>query len=155
MSLVSCYIEIEKNSNLKYEFDKEKGKLVLDRILPRPYCYPFAYGFIPDTLGNDGDDLDILVITNKKISNDSFINGYLIGGLVMEDEQGMDEKLFVVPEDEYIYLSDIEQMNSSVLNGIVDFFSNYKNKEKGKWSKIHGILSKVKAIELYENCKIN
>jgi inorganic pyrophosphatase len=155
MSSVSCYIEIEKNSNLKYEFDKEQQKLVLDRVLVAPYYYPFAYGFIPNTLGNDGDDLDILVITDKEVHIDTMIKGYIIGALVMEDEHGMDEKVFIVPEDEYINLTDVEQMDSRVIHKIVSFFSNYKNKDKDKWSKVHGIMSKVDAIKLYEKCRIN
>ncbi len=155
MSLVSTYIEIEKNSNLKYEFDKEQQKLVLDRVLASPYYYPFAYGFIPNTLGNDGDDLDILVITDKEVHIDTMIKGYIIGGLVMEDEHGMDEKVFIVPEDEYINLTDVEQMDSTEIHKIVSFFTNYKNKDKGKWSKVHGIMSKVDAIKLYEKCRLN
>ncbi len=155
MSLVSTYIEIEKNSNLKYEFDKEQQKLVLDRVLASPYYYPFAYGFIPNTLGNDGDDLDILVITDKQVNIDTMIKGYIIGGLVMEDEHGMDEKVFIVPEDEYINLTDVEQMDSTEIHKIVSFFTNYKNKDKGKWSKVHGIMSKVDAIKLYEKCRLN
>ena len=154
MEAVSCYIEIEKNSNLKYEFDKEQQKLVLDRVLASPYYYPFAYGFIPNTLGNDGDDLDILVITDKQIQIDTTIKGYIIGALVMEDEHGMDEKVFIVPEDEYRNLSDVEQIDSRVIHKIVSFFSNYKNKDKGKWSKVHGIMSKSDAIKLYEKCKL-
>ena len=154
MASVSCYIEIEKNSNLKYEFDKDTQKLVLDRILAAPYYYPFAYGFIPNTLGNDGDDLDILVITDKKVNIDTTLNGYIIGALVMEDEHGMDEKVFIVPEDEYPHLSYVEQMDSREVHKIVSFFTNYKNKDKGKWSKVHGIMSKVDAIKLYEKCKL-
>ena len=154
MASISCYIEIEKNSNLKYEFDKEKQQLVLDRVLASPYYYPFAYGFIPNTLGNDGDDLDILVITDKQIQIDTTIKGYIIGALVMEDEHGMDEKVFVVPEDEYVNLSNVEKMDSRIIHKIVSFFSNYKNKDKDKWSKVHGIMSKVDAIKLYENCRL-
>ena len=154
MELVKCYIEIKKGSNMKYEFDKDKNKLVLDRVLAEPYYYPFAYGFIPNTLGNDGDDLDILVITDKDIENDTTVEGYIIGALVMEDEHGMDEKLFIVPVDEYLNLSDVEQMDSRDIHKIVKFFTNYKNKDVGKWSKVHGIMSKIDSIKLYENCKL-
>ena len=154
MESVSCYIEIEKNSNLEYECDKDQQKLVLDRVLAAPYYYPFAYGFIPNTLGNDGDDLDILVITDKQVNIDTTLKGYIIGALVMEDEHGMDEKVFIVPEDEYPHLSDVEQMDSREVHKIVSFFTNYKNKDKGKWSKVHGIMSKVDTIKLYEKCKL-
>jgi inorganic pyrophosphatase len=154
MSVVDCYIEIKKNSNMKYEFDKEQKKLVLDRILTHPYQYPFAYGFIPDTLGNDGDDLDIVVITDKELQNGETVKGYIIGGLMMEDEHGMDEKLFIVLEDEYSYLSDIKEMNSIDTYNLVQFFSNYKNQDKDKWSKVHGLMTKEEANNLYETCRL-
>ena len=154
MNLVSCYIEIQKNSNNKYEFDKTLNKLVLDRVLASPYSYPFAYGFIRNTLGNDGDEIDILIITNKELEIDNYVNGYIIGGLSMEDEKGMDEKLFIVLPDEYSELSNISFMNKKDLENIHDFFSNYKSKDENKWSKVHRFLSKSESIELYNKCKI-
>ena len=64
---VRVYIEIEKHTNIKYEYDKTRQELVVDRILEYPYFYPYAYGFIPDTLADDDDDLDILLITDDSI----------------------------------------------------------------------------------------
>jgi inorganic pyrophosphatase len=69
---IKVYIEIEKDTNIKYEFDKKLKELIVDRILPEPFKYPYAYGFIPNTLAMDGDDLDILVITDKHLINDCF-----------------------------------------------------------------------------------
>ena len=136
MEKLRVYLEIKKDSNIKYEFDKTKNELVVDRILPEPYYYPFAYGFIPNTLADDNDELDILLITEKEYNIDSYVEGYIIGGLGMEDEKGMDEKLFIVPCDEYDKLSDISQMNNETLNEIEWFFSNYKTKCDHKWSKV-------------------
>ena len=70
MEKIKVYIEIEKFSNIKYEFNKELNKLCVDRILPYPYFYPYAYGFIPNTKALDGDELDICVLTNIPYKND-------------------------------------------------------------------------------------
>jgi inorganic pyrophosphatase len=70
MEKIKVYIEIEKFSNIKYEFNKELNKLCVDRILPYPYFYPYAYGFIPNTKALDGDELDICVLTDIAYKND-------------------------------------------------------------------------------------
>ena len=155
MEKLRVYLEIKKDSNIKYEFDKTKNELVVDRILPDPYYYPFAYGFIPNTLADDNDELDILLITEKEYNIDSYVEGYIIGGLEMEDEKGMDEKIFIVPCDEYEKLSDISQMNNATLNEIEWFFSNYKTKCDGKWSKVYGFISREKAFCIYQQCTKN
>lgn len=152
--MIKVYLEIEKNSNIKYEFDKSLNKLVVDRILPEPYYYPHAYGFIPNTLGSDGDDLDILLITDKIYKIDTYLDCYIIGGLKMEDDKGMDEKLFVVPIDECSKYQDISNISTDELNKISEFFSNYKSKSPNKWSKVHGFMKKVESIELYNKCKL-
>jgi len=153
MEKIRVYLEIKKDSNIKYEFDKVTNELAVDRILPDPYYYPFAYGFIPNTLADDNDELDILLITNKEYNIDSYVEGYIIGGLEMEDEKGMDEKIFIVPCDEYEKLSDITQMNKENLDKIEWFFSNYKTKCENKWSKVYGFISCEKAYNIYQKCK--
>ena len=75
---IRVYIEIEKNSNIKYEYDKDKKELIIDRYLKEPFVYPYAYGFIPGTLADDKDELDVLIITNKKIKNDKNIGSILM-----------------------------------------------------------------------------
>ena len=151
--MIKVYLEIEKNSNIKYEFDKSLNKLVVDRILPEPYYYPYAYGFIPNTLGSDGDDLDILLITDKIYKIDTYLDCYIIGVLKMEDEKGMDEKLLVVPVHEYDVFNELDKqniINNDKLSYIHWFFSNYKNKTKDKWSKVYNFMEKEEAIKLYE-----
>ena len=130
---VKTYIEIEKHSNLKYEYDKTLNQLILDRILPYPYFYPYAYGFIPNTLAKDNDELDVLIISNYKIEKDQFYEAYIIGVLLMEDEQGVDEKILCVVDEEYDGIKDIEDLDDNVLENIHWFFSNYKKKSPGKW----------------------
>lgn len=147
---VNVYIEIEKDSNIKYEFDKQKNFLIIDRILPHPYKYPYPYGFIPDTLAMDGDDLDILIITDKCIKNNTYHDVYIIGVLVMEDEKGMDEKLICVLENDFTNIKNITDLDNSVLEKIKDFFSNYKSKTPGKWSRVLGYNDSIFAINLYK-----
>jgi len=145
----NIYIEIEKHSNMKYEFNKEINKLELDRILPYPYFYPYAYGFFKNTIGNDGDELDALLITNDKYNIDENVKCKIIGGLIMEDEKGMDEKIFVVPINDTMYYNLTELEKNEIHNNIIWFFSNYKSKEKEKWSKVHRLMNETEAINLY------
>ena len=151
----TIYIEIEKHSNMKYEYDKSANSLLLDRILPYPYFYPYAYGYFENTIGNDGDELDILLITNKHYSKDIFIQCKIVGGLIMEDEKGMDEKIFVIPIDDDMYNNLNEEEKNEIYNNIIWFFSNYKNKDNNKWSKVHRLMNIDESIQLYNDCKIN
>ena len=155
--IIDVYIEIEKHSNIKYEFDKTVDQLLLDRILPYPYFYPYAYGFIPNTLAEDGDELDALIITDRtNLSIDTYYKAYVVGVLLMEDEKGMDEKILVVPVHEYDTYNKIEIdniINSEKLENIFWFFSNYKNKTKDKWSKVYDYIEKENAVNLYKECK--
>ncbi len=152
MEKIKVYIEIEKFSNIKYEFNKELNKLCVDRILPYPYFYPYAYGFIPNTKALDGDELDICVITDIAYKNDVLLEAYILGGLVMEDEKGMDEKLLVVPVHEYDEMNELDKLNvinNDKLSNIHWFFSNYKSKTKDKWSKVYNFIEKEEAVKLY------
>ena len=153
-TLVKVYIEIEKYSNIKYEYDKEKQELVLDRILPYPYSYPYSYGFITHTLAMDGDELDALIITERKIENDAFYDVYIIGVLIMEDEKGIDEKILCVFEEDYLRINDIDDLDKNVLGDIEWFFRYYKSKCDDKWSKIIGYEDKKYAIELYNKLTV-
>jgi inorganic pyrophosphatase len=148
---VNVYIEIEKGSNIKYEYDKDKKELVIDRILDAPFVYPYSYGFIPNTLAKDNDELDVLIITDKPISNNSFYDVYIIGALVMEDEKGMDEKIITVLEEDYETIKDIDDLDEKKKDNIFTFFSEYKKKSIGKWSKVIGYINKDLSIQLYKN----
>lgn len=147
---VRAYIEIERFSNVKYEYDKDKNELIIDRLLKKPFTYPYAYGFIPNTLAEDGDDLDILIISDQYIENDKYYDVYLIGGLEMQDEKGMDEKLLAVLEEDYKNINDIDKLSEEIKNNIYNFFSNYKNDDDGKWSKVDKFFNKDKCIKLYK-----
>jgi inorganic pyrophosphatase len=152
LNFVKVFIEIERGSNLKYEFNKETQSLELDRILPESFVYPYAYGFVPNTLANDGDELDVLLISDStEIKSNTYDYGYIVGALIMEDEKGMDEKLLMVPATDYLenQVEDIFDMDQAVRNQLEWFFSNYKTGQTGKWSKVYGIFGKHDAVQLY------
>lgn len=147
---VVVYIEIEKDSNQKYELNKELNRLELDRILPYPYYYPYCYGFIEDTIATDEDELDALIITNEHLTKDQYYLVYIIGVLIMEDEKGLDEKVLCVLEKDYEQFHDISDLPQETLDNIHWFFTNYKSKTPNKWSRVHDYKDKTAAIELYE-----
>jgi inorganic pyrophosphatase len=151
---VEVFIEIEKFSNQKYEVNKDTGELELDRILPYPYFYPYAYGFIPNTLAMDGDDLDALIITDTPLKKNNIYKSRIVGVLVMEDEKGMDEKVLCVLDEDSININDISDFEPDVLDNVKWFFKNYKNKTPEKWSNVIGYENKKYAIRLYETTLI-
>jgi inorganic pyrophosphatase len=146
---VKVYIEIEKGSNVKYEYNKESQQLEVDRILTGSHVYPYAYGFIPHTVAADGDDLDALILCDTALRNDATYEAYIIGALQMEDEQGMDEKVICTFED-----SELGQIHPRVLAEIESFFASYKSETPGKWSRTGGFMGKEEAIALYNRCSV-
>jgi inorganic pyrophosphatase len=146
---ISVYVEIEKYSNVKYEYCKKSEKLVVDRILPYPFFYPHAYGFIPNTLAPDNDELDILIITDKHLKNDDIYIVYIIGVLCMADEKGEDDKILCVLEEDYEKIKDISDLDDKTQDDLIWFFSNYKSLTPGKWSKVTSLEDKETAYEIY------
>lgn len=154
--LINAYIEIEQFSNIKYEYDKFTKELVVDRILPYPYYYPYAYGFIPHTIAEDEDDLDVLIITDKNIEKNKYYNIHIVGVLIMEDEKGLDEKvLSILQDDKTDNINDICDISDEIKENISWFFSNYKSKSPGKWSKVTGFKDRKFALQLYEKYNKN
>jgi inorganic pyrophosphatase len=156
--LVDIIIEIERHSNMKWEYDRINDSLFLDRVLKYPYFYPYAYGFFPNTIGNDGDELDVLLITEKSYSNYNDekrkIKGYIVGGLMMQDEKGQDEKIFAVPEDELDAYNNMPEIDKILMrDNITWFFSNYKIHDEGKWSRVEYIMSQEEAAASYRSAK--
>jgi len=147
--IVEVYVEIEKHTNIKYEFCKSTNALLVDRILPYPYFYPHAYGFIPNTLAKDNDELDILIISDNYLTNDAFYRVKIIGALLMEDEKGEDDKILCVLEEDSEHIKDISDLSEDTLNGLFWFFSNYKSTTPGRWSKVGGFKNKEEAIKIY------
>lgn len=136
-------IEIPANSSpIKYEIDKDMGAVLVDRFMATPMFYPANYGFIPNTLADDGDPLDVLVITPYPVQPGSVIRCRPVGMLNMDDEAGGDEKLVAVPHDKlttiYQDIKDIDDVPELLKAQIQHFFENYKDLEKGKWVKVKG-----------------
>ncbi len=127
---------------VKYEIDKASGALFVDRILHTSMRYPANYGFVPHTLGEDGDPLDALVIDPSSIVPGAVIRVRPVGVLLMDDDKGGDEKLITVPVDTtFPYYSEIKSLADLppiVTQQIEHFFQHYKDLEPGKWAKLKG-----------------
>lgn len=127
---------------VKYELDKESGALFVDRFLATPMHYPLNYGFVPNTLSEDGDPIDVLVLSEYPITYGAVIPCKPVGVLMMEDEKGGDEKILAVPSEkmnsEYSKINEISEIPTILLDKIRHFFEHYKDLEKGKWVKVSG-----------------
>lgn len=132
--IVDAFIEIPTGSQNKYEFDKESGKFKLDRVLFSPFHYPTEYGYIENTLADDGDPLDILVITSFPTFPGCVIETRVIGVLIMTDDKGKDEKLLGVPTEDprFKHVHSLEDIAPHKLEEIAHFFSVYKDLERKK-----------------------
>lgn len=136
-------IEIPANASpIKYEIDKDMDAVMVDRFMATPMFYPANYGFIPNTLADDGDPLDVLVVTPYPVMPGAVIRCRPVGVLNMEDEAGGDAKLVAVPHDklskEYQDVKDVEDLPQLLRKQIQHFFENYKDLEEGKWVKVQG-----------------
>jgi len=127
---------------IKYEVDKSTGAMFVDRFMSTAMHYPCNYGYVPHTLSDDGDPVDVLVITPIPLLTGVVERCRPVGMLKMEDEAGMDAKVLAVPIDKLTNLyRDIESprdLPESVLNQISHFFAHYKDLEAGKWVKVQG-----------------
>ncbi len=131
--VVEVFIEIAKNSHIKYEYDKEKRALICDRILHTPLKYHFNYGFIPNTLSEDGDPIDVVVLMNDALVPGCLIKCRILGFLDTEDSAGNDPKLICCPitkvDPSWRDVSDINDISSHELEQIKYFFQHYKDLE--------------------------
>ncbi len=137
---VNVFIEIPKDGNIKYELDKESGVIFVDRFLHTTMNYPFNYGFIPNTMSEDGDPIDVLVLSEQRVMPGVIIPSKIVGMLEMEDEAGIDTKILAVPTEKidpfFGEINDVSEVSNSIKNKIKHFFENYKTLEPGKWVKI-------------------
>jgi inorganic pyrophosphatase len=136
-------IEIPANHDpIKYEIDKESDALFVDRFVGTAMFYPANYGYVPNTLADDGDPLDVLVVTPYPVQPGSVIRSRVVGKLNMEDEAGIDTKLLAVPHDKltplYKDIKEYSDLPPLLLAQIKHFFENYKALEPGKWVKVTG-----------------
>jgi inorganic pyrophosphatase len=154
--IVEALIEIPAGSQNKYEFDKEKGVLRLDRVLFSPVHYPTDYGYIPETLEQDGDPIDILVMVTNPTVPGCIIDCRVVGVLAMADDKGMDNKLLGVPikDPRFDQIHDLEDVPPHVLREIEHFFKTYKDLE-GKSTEIQGWKGAAQAAEILDQARAN
>ncbi|MCB1826118.1 MAG: inorganic diphosphatase [Candidatus Competibacteraceae bacterium] len=158
-------IEIPAHSDpVKYEVDKESGALFVDRFMNTAMHYPCNYGYIPNTLCEDGDPLDVLVVAPLPVISGCVVRCRPLGVLKMTDEGGGDAKLLAVPIKKECALYDdiesVQQMPKAQLNQIAHFFQHYKDLDTGKWVRLDGWgnleeakAEVLKSVELYKQEK--
>lgn len=140
---INVVIEIPMNADpIKYEIDKETGALNVDRFIATSMYYPCNYGFLPQSLGLDGDPADVLVVTPYPLLSGSVIRCRPVGLLRMTDESGEDSKILAVPINKltqlYAQVMSHEDLSPLLINSIHHFFEHYKDLEPGKWVKVNG-----------------
>jgi inorganic pyrophosphatase len=160
---INVIIEIPAHSDpVKYEVDHETGAMFVDRILLTAMHYPANYGYIPNTLSNDGDPCDVMVTTAFPLIPGSVIRCRPVAVLKMTDESGDDAKVIAVPVDKitkrWSHVKGPEDMPQELMDRIAHFFEHYKDLDEGKWVRVGGwegaeaakqeILS---SIEMYKN----
>ncbi len=138
--ICQAIIEIPRGSQNKYEYDAEQGIVKLDRVLFSPMFYPLDYGFFPETLGGDGDTLDVLVLTSNPLFPGCAVDVRPVGVLFMSDDKGQDEKILAVAKADprFKHITDIGDVNEHLKLEIANFFATYKILEKkaceiGEW----------------------
>ena len=149
---VNVVIEIPKGSGLKYEHDKKTNTLHLDRVLRGGMTYPGNYGYIENTLAQDGDALDVLIISDHKLEPLTHVLVKPIGVLIMKDECGIDEKVIAVLHDSVDprskRITELSDISDSALADIDYFFRNYKKLDTDRWSEVVGYRDSVKTAEI-------
>lgn len=140
---INVIIEIPAEANpIKYEVDKDTGVMTVDRFMPTAMHYPCNYGYVPNTLCDDEDPSDVLVITPFPVITGSVVRCRPIGVLEMSDEEGQDAKLLALPVSKltpmYEHITKPDDFPQVVLDQIGHFFEHYKDLEPGKWVRIEG-----------------
>jgi inorganic pyrophosphatase len=158
-------IEIPSHSDpVKYEVDKDTGAMFVDRFMGTAMHYPCNYGYIPQTLSEDGDPADVLVVTPIPVISGAVISVRPLGMLQMTDEAGKDAKILAVPVDKlssmYRGVNNVYDLPNSLLDSISHFFDHYKDLEAGKWVEIDGWVDVeeakqevISSIKRFENKK--
>lgn len=151
--IIDAFIEIPTGSQNKYEFDKEKNTFILDRVLFSPMHYPTEYGYLEGTLAEDGDPLDVLVLTTFPTFPGCMITCRVIGVLLMTDDKGRDEKLLAVPttDPRFEQIKTLNDVAPHTLKEIEHFFQVYKDLEN-KTTLIEGWEDAEFASKLYDEC---
>ena len=153
--LVNTVVEISEGSTLKIEWDRERAVMMLDRVEPAIFAKPCNYGFIPQTLDDDGDELDTLIICDEPLPNNIWLEAKIVGVLKFEDDGENDHKVVVVPAD--------DRNNDDAVNSLDDLgerwkqkvehhFSHYKDLKRPGTTKVLGWGDQAEAVEIIKEC---
>lgn len=154
--IVEAFVEIPAGSKNKYEYDKVRNVLRLDRVLHSSVHYPGDYGYVEDTLEEDGDPIDILVLVTSPTVPGCVIDARVVGVLSMADDKGVDNKLLAVPvrDPRFHQIRDLADVPHHTLREIEHFFRTYKDLE-GKQTVIQGWAGATEAADIFERAKAN
>lgn len=153
---INVVIDIPKGERNKFEYNEEEGYFELDRVLYSPFFFPFEYGFIPQTASEDGDSLDVVLLTTYPTFSGCVIKARPVGVLLMKDEKGRDNKIIAVPADKvdprFKKIKNIKDLGQHFKKEIEVFFADYKKLEKEKYKhvKIEGWAGKEEAEKIIE-----
>lgn len=152
--IINVNIEIPKGSNIKYEFDRKTGKIVVDRILRDGFLYPANYGFVEEALDWDGDELDVLVYSPETFSPGVALNARVVGAMKMIDDGETDTKLIAVHADDYRLeeIEELEDLPKKWLKEVENFFTTYKNWKRQGITSVSGFEDEAWAIKEYDEC---
>lgn len=136
-TILNAVLEVISGSRDKYEYKLDWEVFVLDRIIPSSVVFPVEYGFVPQTLSDDNDPLDIMVLSHEPLEVGCVVRVRVIGALIIEDEEGEDPKILSVLVDDKRYegYKDIESIHTHKLKEIQEFYETYKRLEPHKWVK--------------------
>ncbi|MFC4222549.1 inorganic diphosphatase [Lysinibacter cavernae] len=153
MAAYDAVVEIPKGSRNKYEIDHETGRVYLDRVLFTAFVYPTDYGYFENTLGLDGDPVDVLVLLEYPVYPGVGVKVRPVGVLNMSDEAGNDAKVIAVPHKDprWSHIQDINDVPEQTRKEIEHFFTRYKDLEPGKWVKIDGWGDAAEATQIVED----
>lgn len=151
---IKVNIEIQKDSNIKYEYDRKKGKIIVDRILRKGFTYPANYGYIEEALDWDGDELDVLVYSSESFQSGVELEARIIGAMKMIDGGETDTKLIAVHADDYRLdeIKTLEDLPKKWLTQVETFFTTYKNWKKLGITSVSGFEGIEWAMKEYEEC---
>ena len=152
---INTVVEIPKGSSMKIEWDRKRAVFMLDRVEPRIFAKPVNYGFIPQTLDEDGDELDTLIVTDEPIPTGVWLEARIIGVLNFEDDGEMDHKIIVIPADDRQTgdaITGLDDLGKRWQEQIVHHFSHYKDLKKPGSVKVLGFGDVAAAQEIIKEC---
>lgn len=154
--IIEAIIEIPMGTKNKYEIDKKRNRIKLDRVLYSPMTYPAEYGYIENTLAEDTDPLDILVLASSKTFPGCIVDARVVGYLEVIDNGENDEKLIAVVDSDprFSHINEVADIQQHTLREIKHFFKTYKDLQQNKTVEVGVYHDKIDALELLEECKV-